>query len=483
MKPIEKTIETVFERKNNYEMHKKIQRAKAIKTVSIVSCACLLLGIFVGGGAMLTKTFAAEDYRILLDINPSIEISVDKNNNVKEIDGLNADGDNILEGMDLKGESTTDALKNVISEMVDKGYISEEANSVLVSIEGVDQDKSDAIKEQIANSITETLNEKSIEGAIIIQSISSDDEILNLESETYGISAGKAQLIHQILEQNKLLNFEELSQMSIHELNLLRISYYVDMENAYESGTPVEFAYIGAQNAKDIAQTDAKVNVDSFEAKLECRSSKMIYCVEFDTETNKYRYIINAVTGEILSSEKIDFMKDNFFEGDKEIATVGENAALLAALSNAGMEDSTLIRCKYNADWVDGTVVYNIFFTDGIKSGRYVVNARTGEILQYSITQEYHDRSVKSTVIGDFEAKRIALAKDGLIDGNVSKYEMNLRLDGETYVYDLNYICDANRYIVKINAESGTIISFEKIVLKDTGSSSVEDGTRSSVEG
>ena len=86
-------------------------------------------------------------------------------------------------------------------------------------------------------------------------------------------------------------------------------------------------------------------------------------------------------------------------------------------------------------------------------------------------------------MIGDFEAKRIALAKDGLIDGNVSKYEMNLRLDGETYVYDLNYICNANRYIVKINAESGTIISFEKIVLKDTGSSSVEDGTHSSVEG
>ena len=483
MKPIEKTIETVFERKNSYESHKKIQRATAIKIASIVSCLCLLFGVFVGSGAMLTKTFAAEDYRILLDINPSIEISVDKNNTVKEFDGSNEDGDKILEGMNLKGESTPDALKNVISEMVDKGYISEEANSVLVSIEGADQDKSDAIKEEIANSITETLNEKSIEGAIIIQSISPDDESLNSESEAYGISAGKVQLINQILEQNKLLTFEELAQMSIHELNLLRISYYVDMENAYESGTPVEFAYIGAQNAKDIAQTDAQVNVDSFEAKLECHSSKMIYCVEFDTETNKYRYIINAVTGEILSAEKIDFTKDNFFEGDKEIAIVGENAAILAALSNAGMEDSTLIRCKYNRDWVDGTVVYNIFFTNGIKSGRYVVNARTGEILKHSITQEYHDRSVKSTVIGDFEAKRIALAKDGLIDGNVSKYEMNLRLDGETYVYDLNYICNAAKYIVQINAESGTIISFEKIVLKDTGSSSVEDGTHSSVEG
>ena len=36
---------------------------------------------------MLTKTFAAEDYRIILDINPSIEISVDENNNIKDFVG------------------------------------------------------------------------------------------------------------------------------------------------------------------------------------------------------------------------------------------------------------------------------------------------------------------------------------------------------------------------------------------------------------
>ena len=59
---------------------------------------------------------------------------------------------------------------------------------------------------------------------------------------------------------------------------------------------------------------------------------------------------------------------------------------------------------------------------------------------------------------------------------------MNLKLDGEMYVYNLNYICNANRYVVQINAETGTIISFEKISVKDTGSSSVEDGTHSSIE-
>ena len=482
MKPIEKTIETVFERKNNYETHRKIQRAKITKTMSIVSCVCLLLTFFIGGGAMLTKTFAAEDYRIILDINPSIEISVDENNNIKDFVGLNDDGSKVLDGMKIKGEATDDALKTVISEVVAQGYISAEANSVLVSIEGVDESRSDEIKEDIARCISQTLTEKSLDGAIVVQVIPSDDESLASISETYGISEGKAQLINQIIEQNKFHSFEELSELSIHELNLLRVSYFIELENSSEIGIPGELAYIGAQSATDIAMADAQVTGNEIEAKLECRESVMLYCVEFETDTNQYRYRINAVTGEILSAEKIELGKDNFFVGDQAIATVGENAALRASLLHAEMENSTLIRCKFNRDWKDGTVIYNIFFTDGIKSGRYVVNARTGEILQYSITQEYHDRSITAYVIGNTEAKRIALAKDGLIDGNVSKCEIILSAKGESYVYDLTYICNATRYTVQVDAMDGTVLSFEKIVLKDTGSPSVEDGTSSSVE-
>ena len=482
MKPIQKTIETVFERKNNYETHRKIQRAKITKTVSIVSCVCLLLSVFVGGGVMLTKTFAAEDYRIILDINPSIEISVDENNNIKDFVGLNDDGSKVLDGMKIKGEATDGALKTVISEVVAQGYISAEANSVLVSIEGVDESRSDEIKEDIARCISQTLTEKSLDGAIVVQVIPSDDESLASISETYGISEGKAQLINQIIEQNKFHSFEELSELSIHELNLLRVSYFIELENSSEIGIPGELAYIGAQSATDIAMADAQVTGNEIEAKLECRESVMLYCVEFETDTNQYRYRINAVTGEILSAEKIELGKDNFFVGDQAIATVGENAALRASLLHAEMENSTLIRCKFNRDWKDGTVIYNVFFTDGIKSGRYVVNARTGEILQYSINQEYHDRSITAYVIGNTEAKRIALAKDGLIDGNVSKCEIILSAKGESYVYDLTYICNATRYTVQVDAMDGSILSFEKIVLKDTGSPSVEDGTSSSVE-
>ena len=210
MKPIEKTIETVWERKRSYEASRMAQRKRMIRSLAVASCLCLLLSAVIGG-ALLPKVSATEDYRILLDINPSIEISVDENNRVKEIDGLNTDGQKILEGKDPEGKPVPDALKEIISEVVDQGYISEEANSVLVSVEGAEAEKSQAIKEELVGSINEALKESNLEGAVIIQGIPAQDENLKTECEVHGISAGKAYLIHQILEQNKFRSFDELS--------------------------------------------------------------------------------------------------------------------------------------------------------------------------------------------------------------------------------------------------------------------------------
>ena len=382
MKSINETIKVVFEQKRDYELKKKKRRAKFTKIASIVSCAGLLFVAVLGGGKLFSNGSASADYRILIDINPSIELLVDKNGEIKDVGGKNEDGNAILEETNVKGETTAEALKEIISEVVEQGYISPEANSVLVSIEGADKKKEESIKQEISESISQTLSEKSLEGAIIVQSISAESEFLNSQSETYGISAGKAQLIQQIINQNQFYTFEELSQMDIHDLNLLRVSHYIDLGNSYESGVPTAFAYIGTQRAEEIAQADAQVEGKEISSRLECVASAMLYVVEFETEDYNYRYRINAVTGEILSAEKIDWGKDDFFIGEQEIASVGENAALLAAVSHAGLEGRTLIRCKYNRDWVDGIVIYNIFFTDGIQSGRYVINARTGDILQ-----------------------------------------------------------------------------------------------------
>ncbi len=481
MKTTNEMIKSVFARKQCYEEAKKAKRLMLTKGVTIACSMCLVLTLLVVGGMQIKFAKSQESYRILIDVNPSIALCANEKDVVIEAKALNSDGEKILKETDTEGQPITEAVKDLSETMTELGYISEEANSILVSVEGLKGNINQDIKNNIAKSISKSLADKKLEGAIILQTLSENSK-LNQIAETYNISVGKAQLISQIIAQNKLLTFQELSAMSIHELNVLKVSYYIKAENTYEVGTPGYMAYIGQDRANKIALADANVTVNTTETRLDCRAGTMVYCVEFENDTHEYRYYVNAVTGEILSGEKSELGKNDFFVGETDAGFVGENAALDAALAHAGMKDSVLIRCKYNRDWVDGISVYNLYFTDGLASGRYVVNARTGEILQNSLMQEPKDRSVTTNVIGEAAAKRIALAKDALIDGNLSKYEMNLLAANGTYTYEMMFICNGVRYNVQLDAKDGTVLTFEKKVLRDTGSPSTEDASHVSKE-
>ena len=390
---------------------------------------------------------------------------------------LNKDGAAILKDSALPGMEVTEGVGILVGEMVEQGYISSEANSVLVTVAGAQKEKADTVKAELKDKITDTLSKNHVEGAIIMQEISAEEAA----KETAGISAGKAQLIAQIIAQNSLHTYDELAAMTIHQLNLLRESYYVNLEDTQVSGAPSLLSYIGEEKAVQIALTAANVNAAA-EAELTCKAGVMVYVVEFETDTYEYRYQINAVTGAILKAEESELGKNDFFQGDTPIATVGENAALAAALQHAGMENSKLIRCKYKTDWVDGKVIYDLYFTDGLTRGDYVINARTGEILKYSKTQEPKDRSVKVSVIGEAQAKAIAIAKDGLVDGNISKYEMNLQKTGDVYVYELMFICNGVRYTAQIAAADGAVLAYARIVLTEVGRPSAEEGKQPSAE-
>lgn len=479
MKTAKEMIANVQRRKTEYEAGAKARRAKALSAAGgICLCAALLVGM-----GMHLYTGKAVGYKVLLDVNPSIEVSVNSKDKITEVNHLSPEGKLVLGDNALAGKEITEGVGDLIGEMVDQGYISPEANTVLVSIEGAQKDKTDKVKSELTAEITDQLTQREVEGSVIVQDLPGNDPNLENTATQYGISPGKAQLIARILGQNALHTYDELAAMSIHELNVLRMSYYVNPENTQISGAPSELSYIGEQAAVQSATADAGIAPAATETELTCHKGMMVYCVEFENGTHEYRYRINAVTGEIATAEKVEIGKENFFQGDKPIATVGENAALNAALEHAGIDNAKLIRCKYKTDWVDGTVIYDLYFTDGKHSGTYVVNARTGEILKYKVIEERHDRSVSDAVIGEAKAMQLVLAKDGLVDGNVSKYEMNLKKVGDSYVYELNYICSGVRYIAQVAADDGEILAFEKLVLKETGAPSAETGDNKPAEG
>ncbi len=74
-------------------------------------CACLLFALL--GGRWLYFTPVAE---ISIDINPSIELSVNRFEQVVSVNGFNEDGRALSNGLDVKYKAYTDALEQILAD-------------------------------------------------------------------------------------------------------------------------------------------------------------------------------------------------------------------------------------------------------------------------------------------------------------------------------------------------------------------------------
>ena len=184
--------------------------------------------LLIGGlsGFQIYRTNYSVASTVSLDVNPSIEIEVNKKEEVLAVNPRNEDAKTVVGSMDFKGSSLDVAINALIGSMLRNGYLNELANSILISVDNQDPAKSAELQERLANEISAVLQSGTFNGAVLSQSIYADSNLRQL-AETYGITLGKAQLIQQIIDQSAFYSFEDLVPLSINELNLLtRIHYF-----------------------------------------------------------------------------------------------------------------------------------------------------------------------------------------------------------------------------------------------------------------
>ena len=256
----------------------QVKRKKwLVPVVSSAAALVLMAGALLGFG--LYRTGNRVDSVIGFDVNPSIELKINKKERVLEANALNGDAETVLDGMDLEGADLDVAVNAVIGSMLKNGYISELANSVLVSVENDDAKKGAALQQRIAQEVDSLLRASSISHAILSQTVADDDEVVGL-MDTYGISQGKAVLIQKLIAQDSRLKAEDLAGLTINELNLLADARGGQLADTSASGNASDKAYIGMDAAKqrafeaagiDAAQA-ARVEVD-----FDVENGRMVY--------------------------------------------------------------------------------------------------------------------------------------------------------------------------------------------------------------
>ncbi|MGN0338083.1 MAG: hypothetical protein ACI4EE_11375 [Lachnospiraceae bacterium] len=200
---------------------------KAGKAVKLLASAAACLTACVISLQMIGHR---TDATIYLDVNPSVELEINSRDKVLSANADNADGEIILEDMDLEHTDLDVALNAIIGSMVKHGYLNEAQKMILLSVDSKNDKRAEELRQQISDELNAELTSLLGAGSVLDQSVAATDDLKKL-AEQYQITPGKALLLQRLIEENPNLDYGQLAKMPINEL----ISYLkqsgVDVRN------------------------------------------------------------------------------------------------------------------------------------------------------------------------------------------------------------------------------------------------------------
>lgn len=337
---------------------------------------------------------------VSIDVNPSIEIEVNKDEKIIKARAINNDAKKILEDIDLKNVDLNTGIHAIMGSMLKNGYIDELKNSILVTVQNDNATSGLQLQIKLETQINEILESYKINASIMSQTLN-ETKTLQSDADTYQISAGKVKLINEIIKKNPLYTFEQLASLDIQELNLIANTTNQEIGNIKVTGNASEKAYIGRDEA--FAKALAHANIDKSQAQLvkiefDYDDGIMEYEVEFYVNNIEYEYEINATTGDIIKVSRDN--DDNIIINDNTNTNtntnntqnsnrIGETAALNRALSHAGVNQSNTYDVKSEFDYEDGRAAYEVEFDTREYEYKYYIDATNGSVIHFE--KEFND--------------------------------------------------------------------------------------------
>ena len=462
------------------------RRAAALLAAGLI----LAIGLGSVGTYRVNKAVAAV---VSLEVNPSVEIKVNHKEKVLTVKPLNVDGEKIIGDMDFSGSTLEVTINALIGSMLQKGYLSEMANSILISVDDKNAEKGAALQQKLTAEVNDMLKNQAFSASVMSQRVAADDELVAL-AKKYNISVGKAQLIKDICRVYPEKNFSELCDLSINELNLIlcgkKTADRLELDDKLVvKGQASEQAYIGESKAKKIALRHAGIetnNIYDYEWDFDSDDGVLVYEIEFKSGGYEYDYEINAVNGSIIKSEKeycdTEISSDSQQKTDnKTDKTVGEQLlspaqAKSIALNHAKLKAADITEYKCETDTDDGSSIYEIEFKSGGYEYDYEINAVNGNIIKsekeycdteissdsQQKTDNKTDKTVGEQLLSPAQAKSIALNHAKLKAADITEYKCETDTDDGFSIYEIEFKSGGYEYDYEINAVNGSIIKSEK---------------------
>ena len=357
------------------------------KPLAAAAVFVLLLGGIFGYRA-LDKNVCT----VIVDINPSITLTVNRLGRVKAMDTGNADAAALLADVDLAGARTQDALGTLTDALVDADYLTDADNTLLVTVESASAARAQKLGRAVYDAAQASAQQRQFSAAVLCQQ-AADAEQTRTDADAWQVSPGKAALAETIALQTQLDTAQALSALPVQDLLVLAETYDVTFDAAQLYGTVSRDGYRSEDDVRMIVGGDAAVDPADCTQELTQYGGQLAYRVRFAAADGEYCYTIAARTGDILDVQrpekpaqtpeapaapaKPDVPDDPTDPTDSEISI---SEALRRVLRELGISLPEIRDVDVQRVYVAGRDAYHITFTANVKPYSFYVDTHDGDI-------------------------------------------------------------------------------------------------------
>ena len=361
-----------------------MNQKKKSRRLSGLIAACLMVAILGGSGFYYQRVCAVASV-VSLDVNPSVELTVNRGERVISCTPLNEEAKEILAdmgaGADLKGAKLDVAVNAIVGSLVRDGYLSSISSAIMISVEDKDTVRAEKLQRELTSTVDDVLQTSASKAAVLTQTLTQDAGLAQQAREN-NISTGKAALVNQAIALNGGLKFAELAELSVEELK--------DLIEAGAPGMP-----IGTDKAMDLAAaafgkvSAAKMAYSAVDPELD--ESPAHYEVEIKSQSGEeFEYKLDAYTGAILESKRevedgaeTPAVQPSRPEPPAAVQDIGYAKAKSIAMNHAGVKKDAVYDMEVELDEEDGTLVYEVEFKSGNMEYSYEIDAVSGAVLKH----------------------------------------------------------------------------------------------------
>lgn len=447
------------------------RRWASLAVAAALAVVCCVFGLTSWHGANAVASVVS------LDVNPSIQLQVSKNEKVLSAEALNEDARVILDGMDLKGTQLKVAVNAIVGSLLQNGYLDRLSSAILISVEDDDAQRAARLESDLTAEVGTALENASA-GAAILSQILSMDTGLQAQAQSSSISVGKAAMIRDIQALNSQLDFDALSALSVEELKQLRETGAPDMPIGTAAAAAAAMQYAGVSSSAVTYDVDPEL--DEYPA---------YYEVELYTASGEFDYNVDAWTGQVLKGPANVSSITGTTTPSGTSGSISADKAKSIALADAGVSESSALGLRVKQDWDDGTVLYEVEFRYNGAEYEYDIRSSDGAILksERDNDNDYSYAAVPASsgsLIGEAAAQSAALTHAGVKESDTSYLSCHLEYDdGRVECYEVEFQAGSTQYEYEIGPYDGAVWKAERETRAAVPASGTTTGTSGTTTG